>query len=242
MYLIMKKLKFKKVFLIPSLIVFLTVTSLIFYYISTVVFAWVGPTQAPTGGNVEMVDTCTYVFGEAPFALDYSEQADVIYDDYRKSSDSGYTRPLLSTWTQTSTSPEIWQDERTGLYWSAQQGSVTSNSFTIATCDFFSVARGAYTGGDTDCGNAINRCADLNGTTHGGRTGWYLPSQHELMQAYLNGMYIQTSHSFTTMGWYWSSSEVSLNSSRAWDVYLYYGYVYSDGKSSNDAVRCVSRD
>jgi len=232
--------KQKKIIKISLGIFTLTSICLLFYYFFPVVFAWVGPSEPPPGGNVDMIDTCTSLLGAG--GLDYSGQADVIYDDYRKNYDSEYTRPLLSDWDQVSTSPEIWKDERTGLYWSAQQGTNTTNSFTIATCDFYSMARGVYTGGDTDCGNSINRCADLNGTTHGGRTGWYLPSQHELMQAYLNGMYIQTSHSFTTTSWYWSSSGVSHSSSIAWSVLLNYGYVDSYNKTSNYAVRCVSRD
>ncbi len=238
----MKKIskKQKKVFKLTGFVFFLAGSFLTVFYFSNIVFAWTGPTQNPTGGNVDIVTTCEGLGFTG--GLDYSGQADVIYDDYRKNSDAGYTRPLLSTWTQTSASPEIWQDERTGLYWSAQQGTTTTNEFTIATCDFYSMARGTYTGGDTDCGNAINRCADLNGTTHGGRTGWYLPSQHELMQAYLNGMYIQTSHSFATTSWFWSSSEVSFNSSNAWRSYLSYGSVYFIDKGSFVSVRCVSRD
>ncbi len=237
----MKKLEIKRILLIPLLIVFLTITSLIFYYISTVVFAWVGPSEPPTGGNVDIVDTCTSILGGG--GLDYSGQAEVIYDDYRKNSDAGYTRPLLSDWTEISSDPEIWKDGRTGLYWTDTQGSTTTNSFTISTCDFFSMDRGAYTGGDNDCGNAINRCADLNGVTHGGRTGWYLPSQHELMQAYLNGMYIQTSHSFTSMNWFWSSTENEGFSDGAWPLSVNSGNVhYMSAKTNSYNVRCVSRD
>ncbi len=236
--------KSKKIFKISLGVLVLTCICLVFYYFFPVVFAWIGPTQNPPGGNVSFNDSCSNVFEDWCSELDYSGQAEVIYDDYRKGIDSEYTRPLVSTWTQTSSVPEIWKDERTGLYWTDQQGTATTNDFTISTCDFYSMARGAYTGGDTDCDNAINRCADLNGTSHGGRTGWYLPSKHELMQAYLDGMYIQTNENFTVgTGWvFWSSSEVSSDSSAAWLVILDEGFANYNGKLETITVRCVSRD
>ncbi len=132
-----------------------------------------------------------------------------------------------------------------------------SNNFTamsLDTCDYFnSVPRSSYNGLDTDCGNAINWCATLE---LDGRSNWYLPSQKELMLAYIDGMYnqagdtLQEAAEFTVgdgssihYGYYWSSSEVSNYSSRAWNVVLYNGYTGSRNKTDTSrGVRCVSRD
>ncbi|KUK77826.1 MAG: hypothetical protein XD93_0054 [candidate division WS6 bacterium 34_10] len=148
-----------------------------------------------------------------------------------------------SSWTKTNTSPEVWQDGRTGLYWSASQGSMT-NEFTIGLCDFFSTTpRGSYGGSDTDCGNAINACATLSLDADGdtvAESNWYLPTQAELMQAYLNGIYLGTNTSWATGSLFWSSTEAS--STSAWGTNLYSGNTNGSNKTSSYSVRCVLRD
>ena len=132
-----------------------------------------------------------------------------------------------------------------------------SNNFTamfLDTCDYFnSVPRSSYDGTDSDCGNAINWCATLE---LDGRSNWYLPSQKELLLAYIDGMYNQAGDTlvdaaaFTVgdgsavhSGAYWSSSEVSFDSNYAWSVLLNVGRADVDGKGSpGNGVRCVSRD
>ncbi len=168
--------------------------------------------------------------------IDYSQQSLQTYDDYSSpaSSEEG-------NWSQISASPEIWQDERTGLYWSESQGTQASGNQFVTTCAFYSSdPRGSYDGTDSNCGASINQCADL---TDGGYTDWYLPTQKELQQAYINGIYNQTSGSFATTSNFWSSTERSDNSSYAWWVYLYHGYTRSYDKTTDSlAVRCVRRD
>jgi len=132
-----------------------------------------------------------------------------------------------------------------------------SNNFTamfLDTCDYFnSVPRSSYDGTDSDCGNAINWCATLE---LDGRSNWYLPSQKELLLAYIDGMYNQAGDTlvdaaaFTVgdgsavhSGAYWSSSEVSYYSFHAWNVYLSSGNTLYDYKDNTYiGVRCVSRD
>ena len=150
-----------------------------------------------------------------------------------------------SSWTKTNTTPEVWYDGRTGLYWSASQGSKT-NQFTISACDFFTTTpRGNYDGSDPDCGDAINTCgtlaldADGDGTAD---TSWYLPTQAELMQVYLNGIYLATSTAWVTGNTFWSSTEYQSNSSYAWYTNLYYGYTSNLTKTTSYSVRCVLRD
>lgn len=164
-------------------------------------------------------------------------------------------------WTDYSVgADEVWKDERTGLYWSADRGTFTYNNFDMATCDFFtSEPRSSYDGSDLACGgtveapHAINYCATLD---YGGRTDWYLPSQKELMQAYIDGMYNQagdTLEEAAAFTWgttggdggyeFWSSSEVSTNLTYAWAVGLGGGTAY-DGliKTDTYAVRCIAQD
>jgi hypothetical protein len=150
-----------------------------------------------------------------------------------------------SSWTKTNASPEVWYDGRTGLYWSAVQGSMT-NEFTIVYCDFFTTTpRGTYNGADVDCGNAINTCAtlslDANGDTVADNN-WYLPTQAELMQAYLNGIYLSTNTTWVTGNNFWSSTEIQNLSSYAWFTYLPHGYTNNNSKTSSYSVRCVLRD
>lgn len=189
-----------------------------------------------------------------PTPIDFSNMQYSTYDDYAGGDYLGWGGTLTddyqgeeSEWSNMSVGEDIaWRDERTGVYWSAHQGTM-SNIFTMASCDYFtSIPRSSYDGSDSDCGLAINYCATLD---FAGRTDWYLPSQKELMQAYIDGIYNQagideaSAAAFVTDNYYWSSSEVSSNSARAWYVSLFVGY--TDGNLKTDAyggVRCVSRD
>jgi len=120
-----------------------------------------------------------------------------------------------STWTSID-SGNAYKDTRTGLYWSA----VRTTSSTWA--------------------NAPAQCA---GTLHS-LTGWYLPSQKELMQAYIDGIYNQAGATFTTANRFWSSTENHEWGSitNAWDVKLHSGETAGYGKADAHAVRCVRRD
>ncbi|MBP9781384.1 DUF1566 domain-containing protein [Candidatus Woesebacteria bacterium] len=199
-------------------------------------------------GKLFYKDSRTQKTGTASLAPDYSLQSKVTWDDNKNSSNSdGDNAGEESVWVNTagSASTGVWKDGRTGLYWSPNQWTM-SNLFTVATCDFFtSNSRGGYAGGDSDCGNAINHCANLNLTSGGtSNTDWYLPSQKELIQAYLDGIYNQTNINFATNLRFWSSTEDSAIDSNAWNVYFYNGSTGLGSKSttSNQSVRCVRRD
>lgn len=189
-----------------------------------------------------------------PTPIDFSNMQYSTYDDYAGGDYLGWGGTLTddyqgeeSEWSNMSVGEDIaWRDERTGVYWSAHQGTM-SNIFTMASCDYFtSIPRSSYDGSDSDCGLAINYCATLD---FAGRTDWYLPSQKELMQAYIDGIYNQagideaSAAAFVTDNYYWSSSEVSGYSDSAWGVYLSSGTTGDGSKASTDGgVRCVSRD
>lgn len=179
------------------------------------------------------------------------------YDNYK----DGDSEAEESSWTNScpvasgNCSEDVYKDNRTGLYWSSSQGVADNNNFTISTCAFFSTEpRGDYDGTDADCGddpdpynqNAINICgllaidADDDGVNE---TDWYLPSQGELMMAYLDGIYNQTSAAFATTSYFWSSTESSDGSSYAWLVHLHYGYTtYATKTNDTVYVRCVRGD
>jgi hypothetical protein len=105
--------------------------------------------------------------------------------------------------------------------------------------------------GNLNCGpaaDAINYCATL---TYAGRSDWYLPSQKELLMAYIDGMMnkagttLTNAAAFTTANITWSSSEVSGNTARAWDVLIGNGYsdsITNKSSTATIATRCVSRD
>lgn len=189
-----------------------------------------------------------------PTPIDFSNMQYSTYDDYAGGDYLGWGGTLTddyqgeeSEWSNMSVGEDIaWRDERTGVYWSAHQGTM-SNIFTMASCDYFtSIPRSSYDGSDSDCGLAINYCATLD---FAGRTDWYLPSQKELMQAYIDGIYNQagideaSAAAFVTDNYYWSSSEVSDSSPSAWGVGLDLGFTnYGNKTYTGSGVRCVSRD
>jgi hypothetical protein len=196
--------------------------------------------------------------GTAALPIDFTNQQHSARDDNGGPNGSGAEdyQGEESTWTNTNSAADpdkVWKDERTGVYWSSVISTSMTNSFTqmsLNTCDFFNTttytAKGSYAGGDADCGTAINACAT---STVGGRSTWYLPSQKELMQAYIDGMYnkagttLTTAAAFATGNFFWSSSEVSSYPDGAWVVDLNYGLTFAgNAKATGFYVRCVSRD
>jgi hypothetical protein len=176
--------------------------------------------------------------------VNYSLQSLVEWDDYK----TGVYTGEDSTWNNTAGTATggVWQDTRTGLYWSVNQGSMTDvfPDTTHTTCPFFT-NRITYDGLTSACGNAINACGalSLEGLTgQGAKTDWYLPSQKELMQAYIDGIYVKSNTTWATASYFWSSTEASSTASYAWYVYLGGGSTGYNGKSNSYAVRCVRRD
>ncbi len=181
------------------------------------------------------------------FDIDYSQQSLIKYDDAHASDYTGEE----STWTNTNalSGSEVWYDTRTGLYWARSQPTTLQNNFSSPStgfCSFFTTTpRGSYDGSDADCGAAINACGTLSlASTEGSsaKTDWYLPTQKELKEAYANGIYNKTSDAFTTTSYFWSSTEYSSNSTRAWIEYLSNGVAFNTTKTFSRAVRCVRRD
>ncbi len=171
----------------------------------------------------------------------YGLQSLVEYDDTRKdqAGHEDYVKKSSSFWTQVyeDTDGEVWRDERTGLYWSDVQDSSISNDFDAIDCSFFDVDRAGYEGGDADCGDAINYCADLD---LAGRDNWYLPSMDEIYQAYLNGIYLKTRDDFTDTNYIWSSTEHSDDANEAWRLKISSPDSSAVAKTGDNSIRCVS--
>ena len=169
-----------------------------------------------------------------PVATDFTNQVFSFRDDYAGPNGAGGSEDYQgeeATWTNTNAAAEpdkVWKDDRTGLYWSSSISTVMSNGFTMSTCPYFSITPPT--------------------SIVGGRSNWYLPNQKELMMAYIDGMYnkagttLANAAAFTTTNFYWSSSEVSFDSTTAWLVFLGTGRTFNANKSDSYSVRCVSRD
>ncbi len=143
-------------------------------------------------------------------------------------------------------SGRVKQDTRTGLMWSdvASTGAVTAvatsttNNFTLTGVAGVGDGTRPWTTGTTTAtnGNAINFCNALNAISFAGYSDWYLPTQKQLMQAYIDG----SANNLPIPDYYfWSSTEHYGNTAHAWYVYLSTGYTYTTTKVNSNYVRCV---
>ncbi|MFH1188145.1 MAG: DUF1566 domain-containing protein [bacterium] len=205
---------------------------------------------------------------------DWSTQKNVRWDDWRYGAGTTgspfdeYTGEE-STWTQTDaggdaaksvtdnavtvslSSNEVWQDTRTGLYWSNRTASQIDNEFrydATGQCNFTDTGTAntycdnqdptsAYTE-DNDV-SANDFCLNLQLDADNDsvlETDWRLPSQKELMQAYIDG---SANHLPNPDSYFWSATEYNGNAANAWYVTLNDGYTYSSTKSNNYYARCV---
>lgn len=205
----------------------------------------------------------TATLGTATIFDNYTTQKNRIYDDWKGSANStaaglatAYSTSVdqndeEATWdtysaattTVALASDVVKKDNRTGLYWSdcysaAMDGScdTRTNSFTLD-----GVIADADDSLDAEDGQAVDFCESLildgdgNGTDE---TDWYLPSQKELMQAYIDG----SANNLRSPGHYlWSSTEQYSNTSYAWGVRLSDGDTANDTKTSSYYARCVRR-
>ncbi len=172
--------------------------------------------------------------------------------------------------TQTLTSNKVYKDNLTGVYWSDASVGTMDNEFiytdgddrvnpTGASCNFNSDGTAnAYcdnqdpTNGLTEdndvsaaefCLNLEldrdNADGDNNGLT-GVETDWSLPTQKELMQAYIDGSGNNLPNA--VIGGLWSSTELYYSRRNVWITMLYHGDTYNNTKETLYYVRCVSRD
>ena len=120
------------------------------------------------------------------------------------------------------------KDPRSGLVWSQallnSAGTVTFTTGAPSTWTWDASGTSNIAVGNK---TASQLCSDRG-------NGWRLPTQKELMQAYIDGSYFNLSQTSTQ---FWSATENS--STVAWGVFLNNGYTVTNGKTVNLYVRCV---
>jgi len=196
--------------------------------------------------------------------IDYSLQKNQIWDDWKGSAVAtsaslslAYTAAVDQNleegeWASTTdtdltattiASGVVKKDLRTGLFWSdcysaAVDGTcdTRTNSFTLnGTVDDADDGLDAEGGLSVDFCEALALDADGDGTDE---TDWYLPSQKELIQVYINGA---ANNIPSPANNFWSSTELYTSTANAWYVYLAFGYTLNVGKTNNSYARCVRR-
>ena len=94
---------------------------------------------------------------------------------------------------------------------------------------------------DAEGGQAVDFCESLILDADGDETdetNWYLPSQKELMQAYIDG----SANNLPSPDYdFWSSTELCNFPSGAWSVSLSFGGTGYDAETGSRYVRCVIR-
>ncbi len=120
------------------------------------------------------------------------------------------------------------QDPRSGLIWSSplfnNAGTVTFNPTTNTGWSWDASGAPNVAVGDK---TAVTLCSGMG-------NGWRLPTQKELMQAYIDGSNFNVSQ---PNGSFWSATEYSGLS--AWYVTLSVGTTYNHATTVSHAVRCV---
>ena len=123
-------------------------------------------------------------------------------------------------------SGKIWLDEITGLAWSAPSTEPMDNRMEVKD--------GKATGT-----GAVGFCEVLARAAYGGRRNWRLPTQTQLMQAYVDGGAGKLTEN---PRYFWSATEFFSDKTRAWRVNMAAGDVTSAPKtdSVNSYAICVA--
>ena len=110
------------------------------------------------------------------------------------------------------------------------------NADALYSWDDSGTPKSWYTGNGGKTASAL--CSQTHTVDGHDYDGWLLPSQKQLMQAYIDGSY----GNLEPLGVgrdYWSSTTESWSASNAWSVSLSDGYTYGNYKSGSSSVRCV---
>ena len=152
-------------------------------------------------------------------------------DDYANNTTFPVTAPAAwrsatgANWT-TTISNQKYKDEITGLSWARSDGNYRTWEEAVSYCISGIGSSGTYAGTNT----------------------WRLPTQKELMQAYVDGIWSLKSGLYLQGGpggyFYWSATTMSDSPTDAWYVSLYNGFASTEGVSSDkglpNLVLCVS--
>ncbi len=171
-------------------------------------------------------------------------QANGGVDDYNAGNAAGRPSDAYSKgWTDCGTGDHCgtndafadMKDNSTGLIWSKPCSGVgCSTSAEPAGTGY----EWTYTDdANNDSKSASVLCSQTVGAGNHG-SGWSLPHQKQLMQAYIDGAYGNLEASGVYRN-YWSATTLSDYTPYAWYTNLSYGYTYSTAKSLSNYVRCV---
>ncbi|MCX6107299.1 MAG: DUF1566 domain-containing protein [Proteobacteria bacterium] len=166
-------------------------------------------------------------------------------DDYYNYTSSGYTYSNL--WTSTNTCAGVEATAGDSNVWKDVTTDASSNASTCsgtpANCTYQDKVSGLWwskSPGTKDWVNALLYCSSL---TYNNQTGWRLPTQKELMNAYEHGMMTASNANWLTstqmQNYFWSSSTSPPTTSLAWVVNPAYGFTYDYGKYYQFSVSCV---
>ena len=191
--------------------------------------------------------TCSSANPLCPLGTEFNggSQADGGIDDYNNNKAVPVGR-YSKNWTTCtaagddpcgiSNSGSAFRDDSTGLIWSKKMKTVTyALDDTNGQITWF-LANNCV----EQTGSACTKIT-LPGTLTGceANAGWYLPTQKQLMQAYIDGSYGNMEPALGSYRLYWSSTTYSSNVPNAWYTGLSNGYTYANTKTTTFSVRCV---
>jgi prepilin-type N-terminal cleavage/methylation domain-containing protein len=137
----------------------------------------------------------------------------------------------------TGDSGSAYKDVSTGLVWSKTMNAVT---YALDDSNGTLVWLTANNCNEVAGNSCTKRVAGKIGCE--ANTGWYLPHQKQLMQAYLDGIYgilEPTGVAAGSVRTYWSSTTLSTNLANAWTTNLSTGSTGGAAKTGGQSIRCV---
>ena len=129
------------------------------------------------------------------------------------------------------------KDDSTGLIWSLLCNGAGCDSFSDTTPMTYSWDNSAANNWST-AQNATSTASGLCTNGDHGKTGWFLPHQKQLMQAYIDGSYGNLEASGVSR-YYWSATTKSDTATSAWLTNLSNGSTNYSAKTNATYVRCV---
>lgn len=123
------------------------------------------------------------------------------------------------------------RDDSTGLVWSLPCAGVGCTSFSDSSPL-------TYSWDNSATNNNSQTAQELCSAGSHGESGWTLPNQKQLMQAYIDGSYGNLEASDVNR-YYWSSSTVSNSTTNAWRMGLSFGGTSTNAKTNSNYLRCV---
>ncbi len=122
-------------------------------------------------------------------------------------------------------------DNSTGLLWSLPCDGSGCSTFNDASLSTYSWDNSKV------LNNGMTAAALCSSGDHG-QTGWFLPSQKQTMQAYIDGSYGNL-EATGVYRYYWSGTTASNITTFAWTYYLSNGSTQATTKTAGYYVRCI---